>query len=165
LVWFLLLISIVLLITTLSGALIHKPKVYVVSLFSNASILILYYIPSLYGVDYYFINTIKIIPLMLLLIYLACNDRAYNWSYRAMCTIFGMQIFNSAWHILAGLNSPYYDQISFLTSLMELLIITGGCNVKFTRMVDRFGYGRDNFNFGSWAKLHYKEARNLCPKD
>ena len=165
LIWLLLVVSILLLITTLSGALTHKPKVYVVSLFNSASILVLYYHPNLYGVEYYFYNTLKIIPLMVLLIYLACNDRAYNWSYRAMCVLFGLQILTYAWHILAGLNSPYYDQLSLFTSAMELFVITGGCNGKCIRLVDWIR-NRSNIGRGStWAKLHYKEGRKQCPKD
>ena len=159
LIWLSLVVAIVLLILTSSGVLTHKPKVYIVSLFSNASILVLYYHPNLYGVEYYFINTLKIIPLMILLIYLACNDRAYNWSYRAMCVLFGLQILTYAWHILAGLDSPYYDQLSLFTSAMELFVITGGCNGKCIRLVNwlRDSIGPSGGN--SWVKLHYKEGR------
>lgn len=166
LIWFLTVLSAILLLAMVSGVLTNKPKVYVVSLFSNALILTLYYHPNLYGVEYYFYNTLKIIPLMILLIYLACNDRAYNWSYRAMCLIFGLQIFTSAWHILSGLDSPYYDQLSLFATAMELLVITGGCNGKCIRLVN---WIRNYINVGSgntWAKLHYKEeGTRQCPKD
>ena len=165
LIWLLVVVSTVLLIATSSGLLTHKPKVYVVSLFSNASMLALYYHPGMYGVEYYFLNTLRIIPLMILLVYLACNDRAYNWSYRAMCLIFGLQILTSAWHIWSGLNSPYYGQLSLFATLMELFVITGGCNGKCIRLVD---WVRNNIGTGggnTWAKLHYKEGRRQCQKN
>ena len=165
LIWFLLLVSSILLVATSSGALTHKPKVYIVSLFSNALILILYHLPNLYGVEYYFFNTLKIIPLMVLLVYLACNDRAYNWSYRAMCLIFGLQILTSAWHILSGLNSPYYGQLSLFATLMELFVITGGCNGKCIRLVDWFRNRISTGSSNTWAKLHYKEGRRQCQKN
>lgn len=159
-------ISIILLVLNTAGAVTNKPKVFIVSLFSNASILALFYHPGLYGVEYYFLNTLKIIPLMLLLIYLASHDRSYNWSYRAMCWIFALQIFTSSWHILSGLTSPYYDQLSIGSTLLELLILTGGCNGRIVRLVDRFWGNNGSHGCMAWVKFYYKEGReSSCPKD
>lgn len=107
------------------------PKVFIVSVINNILLLAFYYHPDLYGYTYYLCNVIRVIPLILILVYLAQQDPKPNWTYRAMCLLLIGEIIVYGWHILSGLNSPYYDGLSMATTVIELCIVVfGGFNVE-----------------------------------
>ena len=113
------------------------PKVFYVSCVSNASTLVLFYVPSMYGYHYYFINLLKMVPLILWLVYLARLDPSPNRAYRALCLVFILQIITGGWHIMSSLQSPYYDLLALTATVLELLVVaTGGLNVGLS-VVDR----------------------------
>jgi hypothetical protein len=140
-----------------TGVISKWPKIFIVSALSNAGILALYYSPSLSGLPYYLIGTLKTVPLIMLLVYLAQKDPSPNWTYRAMCWVFILQILTSGWHILAGLSSPYYDQLSLFATVAELLIITlGGLDVRFSYTRGRADLSRRAMDCSTWARRHHK---------
>ncbi len=156
LIWFLVIVSLVMIRLMKKGILKKWPKIPVVSLFSNLSIIFIYYSP-LYGDLYYLANLVKIIPLIMLLVYFSSIDPEPSWGYRAMCWVFIMQIAIYAIHIMTGLNFLYYSQ-SFLASvLLEfVVIISGGLNVR-----PYFVNKNNNDNSGfkichSWTKQNQK---------
>lgn len=157
LIWLALIASIVLAMLSAVGALPNWPKIYIVTALSNVGVLSLFYMPGLSGYSYYLIGIIKIIPLIMLLVYLAQKDPAPNWTYRAMCWVFILQIVTSGWHVLSGLHSPYYDQLSLIATVAELTIITlGGFNVRLTRISDRACSPRGIAHCSTWARRHHK---------
>ena len=157
LIWLALTASVLLAVMSHIGVLNRWPKIFIVSALSNASILALYYAPGLSGLSYYLIGILKIIPLIMLLVYLAQKDPAPNWTYRAMCWVFILQIITSGWHILSGLMSPYYDQLSLLATVAELLIITlGGLNVRLSYSLGHTDLCRRTNDCSTWARQHHK---------
>lgn len=129
------------------------PKVFSVSVLSNAAILALFYSPHIYEYGYYLLDLVKVVPLVLLLVYVARKDPAPNWTYRAMCWVFILQIATGGWHILAGLNSPYYDQLSMSTTAIELMIIViGGFNVRLSIVGKRAGSNCSSPSCSLWVK-------------
>lgn len=133
------------------------PKVFIVSAVSNAMMLYLYYMPDLYGYTYYLFNIIRIVPLVLLLVYLAQKDPAPNWTYRAMCLLLIFETITYGWHILAALNSPYYDELSLTATVIELLIITlGGFNVRYSLTTHSFYRCSSPANCSTWAYIDQK---------
>lgn len=133
------------------------PKVFIVSALSNASMLVLYYLPDIYGYTYYFCNVLRIVPLILILVYLARKDSVPNWTYRAMCLLLIGETVMYGWHILAGLNSPFYDEISLTTSIIELLIITlGGSNVRYSFINHNFYTCDSSKNCSTWVHRDQK---------
>lgn len=157
LIWLALTASIVLATLSAVGALPNWPKIFIVTALSNVGVLSLYYTPGLSGYSYYLIGIIKIIPLIMLLVYLAQRDPAPNWTYRAMCWVFILQIVTTGWHILTGLNAPYYDQLSLIATVAELTIITlGGFNVRLTRISDCAHSPRSIAHCSTWARRHHK---------
>jgi len=155
LIWLALIASSVLAVLSAIGTLAHWPKTYIVIALSNIGVLSLYYMPGLYGYLYYLASIVKIVPLILLLVYLAQKDPAPNWTYRAMCWVFILQIITIGWHILTGLNSPYYDQLSLTATVLELaVIILGGFNVRLTPISDRACSPRGIAYSSNWARRH-----------
>lgn len=153
LIWLALAASTVLAVLSARGALPNWPKTYIVIALSNAGVLAFYYMPHLYGYLYYLAGMAKIVPLILLLVYFAQKDPAPNWTYRAMCWVFILQIVTIGWHILTGLNSPFYDQLSIIATVAELAVITlGGFNVRFTLISDRAVSSRGAAYCSTWAK-------------
>lgn len=133
LIWLTLGISVGLILLSKFKFIPNWPKVFIVSALSNASMLTFYYLPDLYGYTYYFCNVLRIVPLILILVYLARKDPTPNWTYRAMCLLLIGETVMYGWHILTALNSPFYDGLSLTTSIIELLIITfGGFNVRYS---------------------------------
>ncbi len=153
LIWIVLAIALCLWILSTARITSKWPKVFIVSALSNICILGLYYTPGLYGITYYFINIVKVIPLILLLIWIARADPDQNWSYRAMCLILILQIVTSGWHILTNLSFKFYDELSLFATLLEMLIlIIGGLNVNFRWLV---GDSRDSDSASrssTWAR-------------
>lgn len=113
-------------------------RVFYVIALSNAGIIALYYAPDVFGYQYYFANILKVVPLIMLLVHFARSDYSPNWSYRAMCWVFILEIITGGWHILSNMQSPFYDELMVTASLMELTIITiGGLNVRLSALVGR----------------------------
>jgi hypothetical protein len=166
LIWLALVVSIVMATLSAVGALPNWPKIYIVTALSNVGVLSLFYMPGLSGYSYYLIGIIKIIPLIMLLVYLAQKDPAPNWTYRALCWVFILQIVTSGWHILAGLDSPYYDQLSLIATVAELIIIfLGGYNVRFTRISPNPRSSRSAAYCSTWARRYNESGeRRECPK-
>lgn len=133
------------------------PKVFIVSAISNAMMLYFYYMPELYGYNYYLLNTLRIVPLVLILVYLAQRDPAPNWTYRAVCLLLIFETITYGWHILAALNSPYYDQLSLTATVIELLIITlGGFNVRFSFIGDSYRRISGSSDCSTWVHRDQK---------
>ena len=109
LIWLLIIASIAMLLLSKYKVLKQWPKVPIVTLVSNLSILFLFYSP-LYGEVYYLANIVKIIPLIMLLVYFASKDPAPSWAYRAMCWLFIGQIAIYGIHIMTNLGFIYYFQ-------------------------------------------------------
>lgn len=132
------------------------PNIYIVSFLSNILILGFYYTPSLFGVEYYFLNIVKTAPLIMLLVWLARKDPSPNWSYRALCLVLIMQVMSGGCHILLDLNFFYYDQLSLLATILELIIIVGGgVNVRFSRTPHGTRDSSSTESCSLWAKRHH----------
>lgn len=141
------------------------PKISVVCLLSNSLILAMYYTPYLYGSQYYFLNMIKIVPLIMILVVLAQTDPAPNWSYRAMCYVFIAETLTLGWHIISGLTSPFYDQLSLATTIAELLIlITGSLNVRYSNLHGLTFVICDYSRSDNWSARNKKSRGSSCPK-
>lgn len=134
----------------------YWPKIYIVSFLSNMSILGLYYcLPNLVGLDYYFVNVLKTAPLVILLVYFAQHDPKQNWSYRAMCWVLITQIITSCIHMWSELTFIYYDELSFTSTVAELIILlVGGHNARITNMDGDLRSPLNTTFGGSWAKRH-----------
>jgi hypothetical protein len=158
-VWLLAILSTAMIVLSKAGKLKQWPKVPLVALLSNISVIIIYNSFS-YGQVYYLINIIKIAPLILLLCHFAGKDPAPNWSYRAMCLVFILQIAIHGIHVLTDLNFTYYGQAYFIASAFEFaVILLGGFNVRLS-FVDK-----NNNNTGGakdrsiWARQNIKARR------
>lgn len=151
LIWLTLSVSILFIAAAKLNIIPNWPKVFIVSALSNAMMLCLYYSP-VYGYTYYLFNIMRIIPLVLLLVYLAQKDPAPNWTYRAMCLLLIFEIITYGWHILSSLQSPYYDQLSLSATVIELIIITlGGFNVDISIGFNNTDNRRRSSDCSNWA--------------
>lgn len=152
LIWLTLVISILFMGATKVEIIPAWPKVFIVAAISNAMMLVFYYHPNLYGYNYYLCNILRIVPLILILVYLAQKDPSPNWTYRAMCLLLIFETITYGWHILSELNSPYYDQLSLSATIIELLIIImGGFNVRFSIFNSITGNGRSHTHCSTWV--------------
>lgn len=130
-VWVTLVLSSGLALASYLGLLLKWPKVSYVSAVSNAMVLALFYLPSMVGFHYYIVNMFKMVPLILWLVILCRDDPSPDSTYQGLCLVFILQILTGGWHVLSGLASPYYDQLAFLSTILELAVISyGGYNAR-----------------------------------
>ncbi len=149
--------SVLFAVLSATGVLSRWPKIFYVTALSNASVLVLYYLPGLSGHPYYLLGMLKIIPLILLLVYLAQRDPSPNWTYRAICCVLIMQIITSGWHVYANLESPYYDQLSLAATVIELIIIMlGGFNVRISYTLGHTDLCRRSADCSAWVRRDQK---------
>ena len=107
----------------------------------------------MYGYHYYFADLVRTVPLILWLVYLCKEDPSPDWTYRGLCLVFILQIITGGWHILAGLQSPYYDGLALGVTLTELtILLIGGFNARLPTVGKRTDSACSTAVCSLWAK-------------